>query len=820
MKNCCDPQTTTQGSTENLSHTIALIGNPNSGKTTLFNRLTGTRQRTGNWPGVTVEQKSGQFSISGNLFEVIDLPGTYSLNLSHSSLDEQIARSYVKQHNNDLYINIIDTTTLEKSLYLTSQLREQGIPVIVLLNMIDMADKLNLIIDTEQLSQQLQCPVITFSLNRDKDLNKLLTEIAESQHQQPCSLGLTYIDALENALSSFQASFNCERLFALNELEKASLLTSDAKVTSDAEHNKHGKTSINKENHENTQTLENNQFLENKKNQENQLTDKAIELSQDVYQKTSKTIFQLIAQEHYVRALQIATDVTSQSKPAKNLFTDKIDRWVLGNVTGVPVFLLIMYLLFLFSINIGGAFIDFFDLTVEAFLVNGLDHLLTDFGIPQWIRIILAQGIGGGVQVVATFIPIIGALYLFLTLLEESGYMSRAAFVMDRSLQKLGISGKAFVPLIIGFGCNVPAIMATRTMDSHRERILTVLMAPFMSCGARLTVFALFAATFFPQGGQNIVFLLYLTGVGFAILTALILKNTILKGNAQDFLMELPGYQLPGLQNVLINTWNKLKGFVLGAGKIIVIVVMIINVVNSLGTDLSFGNEDSSQSVLSATAQTITPIFAPMGIEQDNWPATVGIITGVLAKEVVVGTLDSLYSNMDNKSQDVEEEPPFDLSNDLITALETIPVNLADAMNNLTDPLGLGVIDETENQQQAALKQEVNVATMTAMQSRFDGKTGAFAYMLFILLYSPCIAAAGAMFRETGKNWAILGISWSTGLAYGSAVIFYQMATFFDHPLQSTLWSGGILGLFLSALYVLFRKSKHSAQIPIQVNFN
>ena len=377
--------------------------------------------------------------------------------------------------------------------------------------------------------------------------------------------------------------------------------------------------------------------------------------------------------------------------------------------------------------------------------------------------------------------------------------MARATFVMDHFMRKLGISGKAFVPLIVGFGCNVPGIMATRTLDNKRERIITVMMSPFMSCGARLAVYALFAAAFFPVGGQNIVFLLYLIGIFFAIMTGLILRKTLLKGEAEAFFMELPSYQIPSLSSVLLNAWSKLKGFILGAGKIIVIVVTLINVANSLGTDFSFGNNNSEKSVLSATAKVITPVFKPMGIENDNWLATVGIITGLLAKEVVVGTLDALYSKIDKPStKKTVEEAHFSLSASLKAAVLTIPDNLNSLADKALDPLGLSIVNEISDQEKAAASQEVDVSTFGAMNKHFDGKIGAFAYLLFILLYFPCVAATGAIYRETGTGWAIMGVTWSTGLAYASAVIFYQAATFMVHPMQSTL----LIGLLLLTLAV------------------
>jgi len=342
--------------------------------------------------------------------------------------------------------------------------------------------------------------------------------------------------------------------------------------------------------------------------------------------------------------------------------------------------------------------------------------------------------------------------------------------------------------LIVGFGCNVPSIMATRTLENHRERIITIMMAPFMSCGARLSVYALFAAAFFPEGGQNIVFLLYIVGIIFAVLTALIIKTTLLPGEATPFLMELPTYHMPKARDVLIRTWSKLKGFLVDAGKLIILMVLVINFLNSWGTDGSFGNEDQDDSVLSEISRSITPIFKPMGIQEDNWPATVGIFTGILAKEVVVGTLDAIYSEIDktNASEAVEEE--FSLMTSINEAFSTIPTNLLDVVNNLTDPLGFNILDSTADQQSAASEQDVDTATFGAMVKRFDGQVGAFAYLLFILLYAPCVAATAAIYREAGPRWMWFALAWSTGMAYSAATLFYQLARFNQHPASSTAW--------------------------------
>lgn len=746
---------------ESIVDQIALLGNPNAGKTTLFNQLTGAKQRTGNWPGVTVERKTGLCCLKDEDFEIIDLPGTYSLDASDTSTDEQIARNFVQANPNSLYLNILDATTLERGLYLTLQLREMGVPMVVLLNMMDVARQRGMEINIEALEAQLGCPVLTISLREDNALEQIITPICRYAKPVSDTFQLEYAPQLESALRQLQDEQNINRPQAIERLQMP------------------GSDSL------------------------------AQGLHQKVEKQCAEEVDFLIADARFDHATRIAKSITKERGKVSKTRSDALDKWVLGRWTGVPVFLLVMYVLFFFSINVGGALIDFFDLTAQAIFVDGSRQLFEHLSLPQWLIAFLSDGLGGGLQVVATFIPVIGALYLFLTLLEESGYMSRAAFVMDQFMRKLGVSGKAIVPLIVGFGCNVPSIMSTRTLDTSRERIMTVLMAPFMSCGARLAVYALFAAAFFKTAGHNIVFLLYIIGIAFAILTALVMRKTLLKGDAGHFVMEMPTYQLPQMRNVLLNTWNKLKGFVKDAGKIIILMVAVINVMNSLGTDGSYGNQNSENSVLSASAKAITPIFAPMGIQEDNWPATVGILSGLLAKEVVVGTLDALYSNLDQPNNAIDAPPEsYSLMLSLGEALATIPENLRGLSDTLLDPLGFGSISEDQG---------VEKSTFTAMQHRFDGAIGAFAYLLFILMYFPCVAATAAMHREIGTRWTFLGIAWSTGLGYGAAVLFYQLATFTQHPTQSMLWSVAVLGAFSMAILAFYRSGNKYTPSPLAI---
>jgi ferrous iron transport protein B len=389
--------------------------------------------------------------------------------------------------------------------------------------------------------------------------------------------------------------------------------------------------------------------------------------------------------------------------------------------------------------------------------------------------------------------------------------MARAAFILDRLMRSLGLPGKSFVPLIVGFGCNVPAVMATRALDSQQDRLLTTIMAPFMSCGARLTVYALFAAAFFPRNGQNIVFGLYLIGVVLAILSGLLIRRRILHRDMTPFLMELPNYHVPTLKGLLLHTWQKLRGFIMRAGKAIVLVVVVLNFVNSIGTDGSYGNENSQRSVLSAIGKTITPLFEPLGLKQENWPATVGIFSGIFAKEVVVGTLDALYTSLAYQQNDEAEPQVFVFWDRVKEGAATIPENLAEVSEAWSDPLGVSVNQGTD-QSVLAEQQEVQMTTLGMMVKLFDGPLGAFCYILFVLLYIPCVATIAAIYKEMGGFWACFSATWNTVLAYATAVSVYQAGTFSAHPQSSLLW----IAMMILLLVVSYRVMAYFAQKQAQ----
>ncbi|PTA49844.1 ferrous iron transporter B [Shewanella morhuae] len=746
------------------------VGNPNAGKSTLFNALTGANQQVGNWSGVTVEKKTGHFTLNGADIYLTDLPGIYDLlpagNSCDCSLDEQIAQQYLAEQRVDGIINLVDATNIERHLYLTVQLRELAVPMVVVLNKIDVAIKHGIKVDLKKMSQELGCPVIGVCSRDLADVEKVQAQVLDllQGRVSEAPLMLNYDAQIETSVKLL-----CNQDVELSRGRALALLGNRAGCSS-------------------SQGAELQSEI-------NTCTQNTSQQGHDIEIMLATTRFNFVER------------VFQGSVKADGFLTlsDKLDKLILHPVLGIPVFLLVMYLMFMFSINIGSAFIDFFDVFAGALLVDHFGAFLTSMGSPTWLVTILAGGVGQGIQTVSTFIPVIAALFLALSVLESSGYMARAAFVVDGLMRRIGLPGKAFVPMIVGFGCSVPAIMATRTLGSERERIVTGMMAPFMSCGARLPVYALFAAAFFPDSGQNLVFLLYVIGILAAIGTGLLLRNTLLPGTSSAVVMELPSYEMPKLKAVMVRTSKRTKSFIFGAGKTIVLVVTFLNFINAIGVDGTFGHEESQASLLSVASQKVTPIFAPMGIEQENWPATVGIITGIFAKEAVVGTLNSLYSNAG--ADDAELTPLADSFN---AALATIPANLFGL--DLEDPLKLSVGDVSSTSA-AAESQGVATSTFSALQAGFTTKIAAFSYLLFILLYTPCVAAMGALVHEFGSRWATFAGTWTFALAYGTATVVYQATTFNEHPLQSSLWIGFFL-FALAAFYLwLKRKGRRTQQI-------
>jgi ferrous iron transport protein B len=750
---------------------IALVGNPNCGKTTLFNALTGANQRVGNWPGVTVERKEGKYLYNGKTITVVDLPGVYSLDAEDgdSGLDELVARDYLLSGEANVIVNIIDASNLERNLYLSTQIMEMRLPMIVALNMMDIAKQRDIKINTIIISQRLGCPVIPMSAASGQGVPELRDCINQALANPVIpQTYIAYPAVIEEAIAQIISFIreHSQNTTIASQWTALKLLEYEDRVAPE---------------------------LRSK-----ELESIIVRSRRQIHQTLNEDIDILIADSRYSFIRQLMEGAVERTREVKISLSDKIDRVVLNRFFGIPIFLFIMYLMFTLSINVGGVFIDFFDTLFATIFVDGFGHLLEKIHTPGWLIGLLANGAGRGIETTSTFIPQIGMLFVCLSVLEDSGYMARAAFVMDRLMRFVGLPGKSFVPMLVGFGCNIPGIMATRTLENKRDRMMTVMMNPFMSCSARLAVYALFCGAFFKVGGQNIVLGLYLLGILAAVFTGLILKNTLLKGEAAPFIMELPPYHIPKLKGVLLRAWDRLRAFIKKAGIAIVLMVVVLGFMNSVGTDGSFGKQDSKDSILSAVGRTITPTFQPMGITQDNWPATVGIFSGAFAKEVMVGTMNSLYTELANEKADKPEE--FSFWGGVGKAFASIPKNLAKLPEKLFDPLGLNSTN-IQDEKQAAEEQGVSTSTYGQMAQRFGNTTAAFAYLLFVLLYFPCVSATAALYRETNLGWTVFAACWTTGLAYWVAVFYYQTATFLQHPATSVGW---IVGLAIAMAITLF----------------
>lgn len=729
---------------------IGLVGNPNCGKSTVFNGLTGARQRVGNWPGVTVERKSGFFQWKNTTVEVVDLPGVYSMTTaSETSLDERIACEFIQQGAADVVVNILDASHLERHLYLTLQLLDMQVPVIIAVNMMDVARARHIDIVLDVLEKALGCPVVPLEAHQGVGITALKQAMAEKiplhASYSKRDIHIPYPVMIENAIIEL-TSFVHDKSLAIRLLEE----DAEAHSAVPAE-----------------------------------LLSRVREWQHHIRTTLQEDPDILIADARYRFIQDLMARCVRQTKKTTRIWTDVIDKVVLNRFLGIPIFLAVMYSLFVFAINVGGAFQDFFDIASHTIFVEGLATFLHSIGAPAGVVALLANGIGKGIHTTVTFVPVIGAMFFALAFLEDSGYMARAAFIIDRFMQVLGLPGKAFIPMIVGFGCNVPAVMAARTLENKRDRILTAMMSPFMSCGARLAIFTVFVAAFFPRGGQNVVFILYLAGIVMAVLTGLLLRQTLLKGDPAPLIMELPPYHVPHIKTLLLQAWQRLKGFVFRAGKLIVPICVLIGAFNAFNIDGTLNHgEGDAHSLLSTVGQWVTPLFAPMGIHQDNWPATVGLVTGVLAKEVVIGTLNTLYSQLGHFTALPTEAWSF--LGGLHDALVSIPANLG----QLGDSLGNPVLAKAPIH---ALSQSV----YGLMYQRFDGQVGAMAYLLFVLLYFPCVSTTAVMVRELGRAWAGLSVVWSTLVAYGASVGFYQLATFARHPISSAIWMIGIVIIFI-----------------------
>ena len=660
---------------------VGLAGNPNVGKTTVFNRLTGMRQHVGNWPGKTVERAEGHFSHGSYDYDVIDLPGNYAL--SAHSMEEIVSRDFIVDDDSDVIINVVDAANLERNLYLTVQMMELGANLVMALNMNDFAKKKDHIIDVKLMSELLGFPVVEVNAKTGDGFEELLTTV-EKQAANPInsSAKLSYGDELKEHLADLQALIEKDNNLldvpsvwtAIKLLEKDSIVIEKVQKSSQS-------SAIMAE------------------------VDKVAGHLHSIYNEGAEEV---VANARYAFIGGLMAEAVKRPAVEKETTTDKIDKIVTNRLLAPFIFIIIMYAMFQFTYTLGAPFQDMID---EGF--GMLAEWVAGFIANEYLASFICDGIIGGVGGVLTFLPIIILMFLFLSILEDCGYLARAAFTLDIIMHKLvGLHGKAFIPMILGFGCGVPAVMATRTMENEGDRMLAMMLVPFMSCTARLPIYAIFIAAFFEANNGLILLSIYLLGIVVALIVAAILKRTMFKGISSPFVMELPTYKVPSLKGVLLHTWEKVKGFLRKAGTIILACSIVLWALSIFPLGVEYGSADS---VLGMIGGVIAPIFAPLGF--GTWQAAVAIIAGLAAKEVVVATFGTLAG-----MEEDDEEGITNLIHDTFTPLS------------------------------------------------------AYSFMAFTLLYTPCFAAIGAIKQETNSyKWALTMCAITLVTAYIVSFLIYNV---------------------------------------------
>ena len=660
---------------------VGLAGNPNVGKTTVFNRLTGMRQHVGNWPGKTVERAEGHFKHGSYDYDVIDLPGNYAL--SAHSMEEIVSRDFIVDDDSDVIINVVDAANLERNLYLTVQMMELGANLVMALNMNDFAKKKEHIIDIKLMSELLGFPVVEINAKTGDGFDELLTTV-EKQSSNPIdsSKKLVYSNDIKGHLAEIQQYIEQDKnLMDVPSVWTAvKLLEKDTIVIDKVQQSSNGSRIM----------------VE---------VDKVSKHLYDVYNEGPEEV---IANARYAFIDGLMAEAVKRPAVEKESTTDKIDKIVTNRLLAPFIFLIIMFAMFQLTFTIGAPFQDMID---QAF--GALAEWVGTFLGEGLLSSLICDGIIGGVGGVLTFLPIIILMFLFLSILEDSGYLARAAFTLDIVMHKVvGLHGKAFIPMILGFGCGVPAIMATRTMENEGDRMLAMMLVPFMSCTARLPIYGIFIAAFFSENQGIMMVLIYVLGIIVALIVAAILKRTMFKGLSTPFVMELPTYKIPSVKGVLLHTWEKVKGFLRKAGTLILACSIVLWVLQNI---FPWGGTDPQMSLLGVIGSTIAPIFAPLGF--GTWQAAVAIIAGLAAKEVVVATFGTLAG-----LEEDDEEGITNLVHDTFTPLS------------------------------------------------------AFSFMAFTLLYTPCFAAIGAIKQETNSyKWSLTMCAITLVTAYIVSFLIFQV---------------------------------------------
>ncbi len=712
---------------------VALVGNPNTGKTSLFNLLTDSTQATGNWNGVTVDKKFNEFFLDNYEIEVIDLPGLYDISVSHNGTKEQrtLTRLIVSEAF-DLIINVIDSVNLERNLYLTSQLVDVRCPMVVALNFADKMDEEQIKKISVQIADNLEVQTIAISTKKGIGIEELKRAIIQARGLPIANSYPRSINDAISTISKYIANPKLRYFLALKGLEE--------KESGDL-------------------------FIDNL------IFYPSEDLSNLIEEGYQDSIEEIMASTRLERVKHM-TPLTKRQRSNENRMDAFFDSLAFGKITGVPIFIAIMFLMFTFSINIGGILQDPIELISRAIFIDFTSYLLHLVSAPQFLNFIISGGIGGGITTVMAFVPVIGGLFLFLSFLEESGYLSRAAVLIDGLLKKIGLPGASFVPLIVSFGCNVPGILATRLLENRNAQIKTALMAPFMSCSARLAVYALFCAAFFKENAGVIVFSLYILGVVIAILTGFVLNLFLGKTPSMALVLELPRYQLPSLKHLVKKTMYRINSFVFGAGKTIIIIFVIVQGLSGLSKDGYVYDSSSHQNLMNEVGKSTIALFRPMGLQEDQWPLAVGLVTGILAKEVVIGTLSAIY-NQENMFHYPNKADITYTINSFAESWYALKRNIKGfaLLKNFFD------LSEFEFENTRIESESTAKSLVRKLQENVKDKFAIIAYLIFVLLYFPCIAVFGAIKHEVGTRWAVFSAIWSTSVAYGVAVAFYQFAT-------------------------------------------
>jgi ferrous iron transport protein B len=702
---------------------VAVAGNPNAGKSTLINAIAGSRLHVGNWPGVTVEKKEAMLDFDGRNIRLVDLPGCYSL--SPYSQEEIIARDYLVSEKPDLIINVVDATNLERNLYLTIQLLELGIPMVMALNIHDEAEAKGYKINCAQMEETLGITVIPTSATRKTGLEQLLnvvvtlTDNPENHRPRILNYGED-IEAVLKGLGEYLTGNHPallekypQRWLLLKLLEGDGLVLKSVNITPAS------------------------------------LPD---HLFDHLRRAHGDDIEGLLADVRYALSAGLCREVLSKPEKRNIEMTERIDRIVLNRYLGIPVFAAAMWLLFKLTFDLSSPFGDWIDGVLNGPIKRWATVVLGSINAPDWTVSLVNDGIIAGVGSVLVFTPVIFTIMFFITFMEGSGYMARAAFVMDRAMHVIGLHGKSFIPMLLGFGCNVPSIYATRTLENQKDRVLTALLVPLMSCGARLPVYLLFVGIFFPNNSGTVVWSLYILGMLLAVVMGFIFKKTLFKGETPLFIMELPPYRMPSFTSLMLHTWEKGKHFLIKAGTYIfafsILVWFMLN--------LPWGVEQKRDSYLGMTGAAIAPIFQPLGF--GTWEASSALLTGVVAKEIVVGTMGEIYAPP--KEEGKKEQPTVGED------IKEIVVSFGSATKTAISTLLYLPQKEEPEEEQSAL-QQVLKGQFTPLSS--------FSYMAFVLLYVPCVVVLAAMRQEFGGwKWAGFTLVYTTTLAWVVALIIYQ----------------------------------------------